>query len=302
MESLGAAMKGIMDRVKKLKQLRESTQEHPEATQSVFPTTSNSSLETSSDEGCAKCNYTGTITDLRWVEDATYTRADGKPMKREVTTVELCSCYYERQFQMYNPTDGLTDKEKGFTFKNAVMDEYNKGQLKIAFDFVQNIEDHMSKGSWMYIFGDQYRAEQKGVSAFGTGKTFLMICIANALANRKIPGIYATEEDLFSAIKDTYGKNSDETESEVLERFRKVPILMIDDIFSAQYKDWADDKLFSILNGREREGKVTIMTSNYELNRIPTRLQVNGAKLVSRIRGKIGEREIEMIGIDRRPA
>lgn len=87
----------------------------------------------------------------------------------------------------------------------------------------------------------------------------------------------------------------------MLERFRKVPILMIDDIFSAQYKDWADDKLFSILNGREREGKVTIMTSNYELNRIPSRLQINGAKLVSRIKGRIGEREIEMIGRDRRP-
>ncbi|MGF6352469.1 DNA replication protein DnaC [Paenibacillus sp. 4624] len=266
----------------------------------MFPTTLNSSSETSN-EGCPKCKYTGTITDLRWVEDDEYKKPDGTPMKREVTTVKLCDCFYERQFQNYNPTDGLAEKEKGYTFSVAVIDEENKTQLKLATDFVRNIKEHMEKGSWMYIFGDDLRAREKNVSAFGTGKTYLMVCIANALAHRKIPGIYVTEDDLFGAIKETYGKKADESESEVLKRFRQVPILMIDDIFTAQYKDWAEDKLFSILNGREREGKVTIMTSNYELERIPSRLPINGAKLVSRIKGRIGEREIEMIGRDRRP-
>nr|WP_179198504.1 DnaA/Hda family protein [Paenibacillus amylolyticus] len=269
----------------------------------MFRTTSNSSSGTSN-EGCPKCHHTGTITNLRWVEEEGYKRADGKPMKRQATTVELCDCYYERQFRNYNPTDGLAPDEKEYTFKTAVIDKENETQLKLAMDFVRNIKEHMEKGSWMYIFGDDHRAKEKNVSAFGTGKTYLMVCIANALAHRKIPGIYVTEDDMYSAIKETYNRNSkktDETESEVLERFRKVPILMIDDLFTAQYKDWAEDKLFSILNGREREGKITIMTSNYELERIPGRLPTNGAKLVSRIKGRIGEREIEMIGRDRRP-
>ncbi|WP_229729690.1 DnaA ATPase domain-containing protein [Paenibacillus silvae] len=289
----------MLARIERLRS-QQNTSELQEVGRSLFPTTLNSNSATSN-EGCPKCKYTGTITDLRWVEDDEYKKPDGTPMKREVTTVKLCDCFYERQFQNYNPRDGLAPDEKEYTFKTAVIDKENETQLKLAMDFVRNIKDHMEKGSWMYIFGDDLRAQEKNVSAFGTGKTYLMVCIANALAHRKIPGIYVTEDDLFGAIKETYGKKADESESEVLKRFRQVPILMIDDIFTAQYKDWAEDKLFSILNGREREGKVTIMTSNYELERIPSQLPINGAKLVSRIKGRIGEREIEMIGRDRRP-
>lgn len=236
---------------------------------------------------------------MRWVEDETYTRADGKPMKRQVTTVKLCDCYYERQFKNYNPTDGLKEEELSFTFKTAVIDDYNKAQYLIATEFVRNIKENMKDGVWLYIFGDENRVTNDELSAYGSGKTYLMICIANALAHRRIPGIYVTEEDLFKDIKSTYEKNSEETEATVLERYYQVPILMIDDIFSAQYTEWSQGKLFSILNERDRMGKVTIMTSNFANNRIRERLQHNGGKLASRIKGRAIE--IEMIGPDRRP-
>ncbi|WP_244281071.1 DnaA ATPase domain-containing protein [Paenibacillus jilunlii] len=122
--------------------------------------------------------------------------------------------------------------------------------------------------------------------------------MANAFSYRKIPAIYVTEERLFSDIKATYNRASEDSEDEVLQRYYSVPILMIDDIFTAQYKEWAEGKLFSIIDERQKNNKVTIMTSNYSLGRIRERLPMNGGKIGSRIDGKAIQ--IEMLGPDRR--
>lgn len=222
-------------------------------------------------------------------------------MKVELMTVEPCSCLKEKQFQKYNAAAGFTEKEKSYLFKNAVIDDFNGSAFAVAMDFVETIDQRVKDGDWIYIHGDDTRVYEETLSAFGTGKTYLMQCIANALSHRRIPTIYVTEEQLFGDIKSTYNRNSEESETEVLNKYYFVPVLMIDDIFTAQYKDWADGKLFSILDERGKNDKITIMTSNYALGRIHHRLPINGKKIASRIKGKCGdERLIELIGPDRR--
>ena len=222
-------------------------------------------------------------------------------MKVEMMTVETCSCLKERQFQKYNAAATFTEKEKSYMFKSAVIDEFNGQAFEVAIDFIETIDQRLTDGDWIYIHGDDTRVYDDELSAFGTGKTYLMQCIANALSHRKIPTIYVKEEALFGDIKSTYNRASDETEEEVLNKYYFVPVLMIDDIFTAQYKDWAEGKLFSILEERYVKGKITIMTSNYTTSRIHQRLPINGKKIASRINGKCGkERMLEMIGPDRR--
>lgn len=250
-----------------------------------------------------KCGDVGTIHRTQWVEDEEYVYK-GKPMRREVGTVEICSCFYDKQFEKYNASSMLSAKERNHTFKNAVIDDDNRPMYEIAVEFIKNIDYHMSAGTWLYIFGDEVRAasvsknEGKKVSAFGTGKTYMMQCIANALSSRKIPSIYINEEKLFGDIKATYDRDSDENEQDVLRRYYNIPVLMIDDLFSMSYKDWAEGKLFSILDARVNENKITIITSNYAVGRISQRLPINGGKIASRITGQA--QMIEMIGKDRR--
>ncbi|OKP91392.1 ATP-binding protein [Paenibacillus sp. P32E] len=241
---------------------------------------------------------------MRWVEDENYSY-NGMPMRYEKAVVELCSCHYERLFQKYDPTESFTTKEKGYLFKAATIDNMNREQFKQASDFVRDIKAHMETGTWLYIFGDDARVPEvpkiKGItiSAYGTGKTYLMQCMANAFSLRKIPAIYVTEERLFADIKATYNRDSEDSEDEVLQIYYSVPILMIDDIFTAQYKEWGEAKLFSIIDERQKNSKVTIMTSNYSLGRIRERLPLNGGKIGSRINGNA--EQIEMLGPDRRP-
>lgn len=265
--------------------------------------TSKERSQTSS-EGCEKCDYTGTINTSKWVESS-FLDKYGKPMKVEVMDVVPCSCLRDKQFQKYNAASNFSDKEKTHLFKNAVIDSYNAEAFEKAVNFVETIDERLKTGDWIYIHGDDLRAYEAELSAYGTGKTYLMQCIANALSQRHVPVIYVKETALFGDIKSTYNKNSEESETEVLNKYYYVPVLMIDDIFSAQYKDWAEDRLFSILDERAEKGRVTIMTSNYALERIRQRLPINGGKIASRINGKCGEGEkkerlIEMIGPDRR--
>ncbi|MBB6672606.1 ATP-binding protein [Cohnella nanjingensis] len=187
---------------------------------------------------------------------------------------------------------------KSRTFRSAEIDEDNRKAFEEAADFIRNIDDHRKEGTWIYIYGDSAKASAQSKSAYGTGKTYLMQCIANALAHRNIPSIYVTEETLFGEIKSTYQRNSDENEQDVLRRYYTIPILMIDDLFTANYTDWSEGKLFSILDSRYNEDKITIMTSNFATGRIETKLPENGGKIGSRIVGK--SILIEMLGKDRR--
>jgi DNA replication protein DnaC len=252
-----------------------------------------------SNEGCEKCDYTGTINSFRWEQP------EGYPIKIQVAVVENCSCHMDRMFLKYNASESFNAKERSHTFKNATMDNMNEIQFNIAMDFVTDIKKHMELGTWLYIFGDDARvnevSREKGaiLNAYGTGKTYLMQCMANAFSLRKIPAIYVTESKLYGEIKATYNRDSEESEIDVLQRYYNVPILMIDDIFTAQYKDWAEGMLYNIIDERMKNNKVTIMTSNYALGRIRERLPLNGGKIGSRINGKA--ELIEMLGPDRRP-
>ncbi|MEK5086863.1 DnaA/Hda family protein [Paenibacillus sp. FSL M8-0228] len=218
-------------------------------------------------------------------------------MPREVATVEPCSCLLDRQLTKYTANSSFNHEQKQHTFKNADIDAKNAQHFAMVTKFVDNIEAHQEKGTWLYIFGDETRIKGSQ-SAYGTGKTYLMDCIANALAERHIPGLYVTEETLFGDIRSTYSRNSEESETEVLSRYYNVPVLMIDDLFTASYSEWAEGKLYSILNERMDKNKITIITSNYATERIHQRLPLNGRKIASRIIGQA--QRIEMIGPDRR--
>ncbi|WP_354006023.1 DnaA ATPase domain-containing protein [Paenibacillus vini] len=287
----------MQDLLRRIEQMKEERRESEKLNQSQEKLPKKSIV---SNDGCEKCEYTGTINTFKWIDSETLDKY-GNPMKVQVATVEPCSCLKERQFQKYNAAASFSDKEKGYTFKNAVIDQDNEEAFRIAVQFIEDLEENLKSGKWLYIYGDDQRVEDDELSAFGTGKTYLMQCIANALSNRKIPAIYVTEEELFGDIKSTYNRDSDESETEVLNKYYFIPVLMIDDIFTAQYKDWAEGKLFSILDEREKNNKITIMTGNYALYRIHHRLPINGKKIASRIKGKCGEDGlIELIGPDRR--
>jgi DNA replication protein DnaC len=73
--------------------------------------------------------------------------------------------------------------------------------------------------------------------------------------------------------RETYQKVSQETDREVLERYGKVGLLVLDDFGTQNTSDWAFTMLYMLINRRYDDMSPTIITSNYSLEELADKLE-----------------------------
>lgn len=105
----------------------------------------------------------------------------------------------------------------------------------------------------------------------GTGKTHLAAAIANHLIAQGRPVVCMTMIDLLERIKKTYEKNAG-SESDVLTLYKRVPLLIIDDMGKEPATEWGISKIYAIINGRYDGYMPTIVTTNYDDQQLARRL------------------------------
>lgn len=105
----------------------------------------------------------------------------------------------------------------------------------------------------------------------GTGKTHLAAAIANRLIAQGRPVICMTMIDLLERIKRTYSKHETD-EGSVLNVYKTVPLLVIDDIGKEQPTEWAISTVYNIINGRYEAYLPTIVTTNYDTEALIERM------------------------------
>lgn len=133
----------------------------------------------------------------------------------------------------------------------------------------------------------------------GTGKTMLASILANALLREGKAVLFESVPDFLADIRKSY---NDKTTEAVTETARNVAYLFLDDIGAERTSEWVEEQLFSLLNHRQNERLVTVITSNYDLPELAAHLSPNdgegGLRIVSRISGMC--EVVEMGGKDRR--
>jgi DNA replication protein DnaC len=98
----------------------------------------------------------------------------------------------------------------------------------------------------------------------GVGKTHLAVAILRGLiVEKSVRGIYYDYGDLLRTIQSTWDRDSELTESAVLEPVRGADLLLLDDLGATRPSLWVQEVLFNILNTRYNEERVTILTSNH---------------------------------------
>lgn len=109
------------------------------------------------------------------------------------------------------------------------------------------------------------------------------------LINEGIPVICKTSSDLLLDIKKSFdGEGA--RESEVLDIYKRVDLLIIDDLGKEQCSDWSMSTLYSILNDRYEDMKPTIVTTNYNADNLARALTPRGfddtkiVAIISRLR------------------
>lgn len=114
--------------------------------------------------------------------------------------------------------------------------------------------------------------------SYGVGKSHLSIAIIKALINKGHTGIFVSTPKLLQAFRDTYQKDSEVSEGQLMKALEKVDCLVLDDIGAENTTDWATDKLFNIVDSRQ--GKNTVFTTNLTMEQLETKI---GPRNFSRI-------------------
>lgn len=139
-----------------------------------------------------------------------------------------------------------------------------KKNYDIAKKYADNFAYHMAMGNGLYIEGTN-----------GTGKTHLAAAIALQLINEGVPVICKTSTDLLMDIKKAFDHEYVK-EHEVIDVYKKVDLLIIDDLGKEQCSDWSMSMLYSILNDRYEDMKPTIVTTNYNADGLANALTPKG--------------------------
>ncbi|TAK64454.1 MAG: hypothetical protein EPO24_03290 [Bacteroidetes bacterium] len=74
---------------------------------------------------------------------------------------------------------------------------------------------------------------------------------------------FVVSPELFMQLKSTFGERSEESESTIIEKYSRAPLLVLDDIGSEKVTDWSRMDLYILINKRYNAMLPTIVTSNY---------------------------------------
>lgn len=125
-----------------------------------------------------------------------------------------------------------------------------RAALAVAREFVENFETHRRKGSTLILSGLP-----------GTGKSHLATAVLQALMPRHC-GLYTTCMNVIRAVRGTWRKDSERSETEVLNIYARVPLLVLDEIGVQYGTDGEQTILFDVLDRRYRDMQPSIFLTN----------------------------------------
>ncbi|MDO1605610.1 primosomal protein DnaI [Lactobacillus sp. YT155] len=140
-----------------------------------------------------------------------------------------------------------------------------KGRAKAYAAANKFLESYLAKKEFapgLYLSGN-----------FGVGKTYLLGAIANELAQQNV-GVTMVHFPSFAVdMKSSIGDNS---VLDKIERLKKVPVLMIDDIGADSVSVWIRDEVLGvILQYRMQEKLTTFFTSNFSMSDLEKHLAIS---------------------------
>lgn len=113
------------------------------------------------------------------------------------------------------------------------------------------------------------------VGKYGTGKTHLACAAMRAMGG----GQFVTQADMIGALRQTYADNSGQ--DEMVDKYRNAKVFVLDELTSEVYGKDIAAFLYRILSHRHDNGRLTIITSNEQLDTV---LEILGGRLADRIR------------------
>lgn len=197
-----------------------------------------------------------------------------------------CDCLKSMISKYVGVNSNLTETMKEQTFEKfdfrlfATQPDINgRSVLKMtknAYDKAEQFaETFKTTRANLFIFGNA-----------GTGKTYLSSCIANRALEKGCSVYYQSAFSLLDMFEKLKFGRYDEYDSDKAEYATKyvydVDLLIIDDLGTEFVSSYTNAVLFDIINTRIASGKSTVITSNFNFERID---ELYGTRITSRLQG-----------------
>ncbi len=157
------------------------------------------------------------------------------------------------------------DELKGLTFDTFQprgqigLGEKQSNSLDMAFNQAQHYA--RSLNGWLLLRG-----------GYGCGKTHLAAAIANFAVEMGVPTLFLTVPDLLDMLRFSYD-SADTTFEERFNEIRNASLLILDDFGTQNATNWAQEKLFQILNYRYINKLPLVVTTNLAIDEIEARVR-----------------------------
>lgn len=125
--------------------------------------------------------------------------------------------------------------------------------------FAENFEEMKKSGAGLYIWSGKK----------GSGKTMSVCALANELLEKDYQVRFATSARILQEIRNTYSNSSEYTESRMMSDLKTCELLIIDDFGVEKVTDWAQEKMYEIINERYLAERPTIFTANTDIKDLP---------------------------------
>lgn len=205
--------------------------------------------------------------------DCRYGKCDGsgiihlREKKTGVLYDAFCDCHKD---EMKNNRLKFADIPTEFTgltinsfevscYEKELNTQLAKKAKQMVANYIRNFEEFERNGKGIYFYS----------KTRGSGKTRLAVSLGNVLLNTLGQQVkFITSIDLLQEIKNTYNKETEYTESQIVESVTDVDVLIIDDIGVENKTPWVNEMLFGIFDNRMKHRKITIFTSNCEIENL----------------------------------
>lgn len=146
---------------------------------------------------------------------------------------------------------GIPLRFRDRTLDNYLADtEQKKRSLSVARNYSENFKEYRKTGKTLIFSGKA-----------GTGKSHLAIAIAQSLMPR-YTALYINALDAVRMIRDTWRRDSEMSETQVLEMLGSIDLLIIDEIGVQYGTDNEQLLMFDIINRRYRDAMPIILLTN----------------------------------------